>query len=205
MTVHRRLATTLLATAAALLALLPAGAVQAQSLSLANVHGTSLACLFSPSCSIVVHDTSAPVVLPGTTGSGFLQSRTADPAPAGTAAAGLIPYMWRLDLTGLSGLRSPCVRRVAIVTGDIAPLNYDLDRVLEDVFVVTAGGIGTEGPTSASLAPWLTWELGTPGLCAGESSFFFGLASAAAPRVTRAYLELTNNTLLQVEVRAPAP
>jgi hypothetical protein len=203
MTVHRRLAIHLLA-ASALLALLPAGAAEAQTLDLVNVHAANHFCLFSPTCTIVVHDTSSTVVIPHTTGSGYLQSRTADPAPAGTPGAGLIPYQWRLDLTGVSGLwRAPCVRRIAFVAGDHAPLNYDWDRVLEDVFVVTGGGMGTDGPVSAALAPWLTWELGSPGLCPGEGSYFFGLASAHAPRVTTAYLELTNNTLLQVEVRAP--
>src|SRR5581483_1139203 len=75
-----------------------AGAATAGSLTIVKVGAPAVNCVFQPSCTIPVSDTTGPADLGGAAGSGFLQSRTYSGAP-GTPAAGKTGYEYRLDLT----------------------------------------------------------------------------------------------------------
>src|SRR5829696_2466732 len=88
--------------------LIAAGALLAATLSAAplpvvNVDSTNITCLFSTSCVVTVDDSTSPIVLPNTTGEGFLQTRTFE-GGAGSEAEGLFAYLYRIDLTGLTAV-----------------------------------------------------------------------------------------------------
>jgi hypothetical protein len=80
----------------ALGAALPAAAV---NLDMVQVAAPAINCKFQSTCKMVANDSVANFTLPGTSGKAFLQSRTSAKGQAGTAAAGLTPYEYRLDLT----------------------------------------------------------------------------------------------------------
>ncbi|RMH15387.1 MAG: hypothetical protein D6696_20875, partial [Acidobacteria bacterium] len=168
-------------------------------------------CVFDADCRITVDDSSAHFVLAGATGDAFLQSRTAPAGEPGTPGEGLIPYEYRLDLRQLVGVTAlPCVTRLVLDFGPVAPLDYDGDGSPEDLFVVTGGGLGSVAPSAATQTGDAITIQFNPPVCAGahpgggESSFFFGLAAAGTPQATSAELTSSLGETLSLAVRTPA-
>src|SRR5947207_2615565 len=124
-------------------------AVSAVPLKVVNVSAPAINCVFNTPCTIMVSDKKDNVTL-SAGGTGFLQSRTFKGLP-GSPAAGLFGYEYRLDLRNAVGaLNIACVDWMTISFGPVVgSLNYGGDPKPDQVFVVTAGGIGTIGIASA--------------------------------------------------------
>lgn len=192
---------------AAGLALAPAAA--AQPLTIVTVGAPQINCLFSTSCSVTVSDHAAPFL-----STGFLQSRTFQGQP-GSPAAGKWVYEYRVDLTSVVGLAAiPQVTSLSVpFPAPIAAMDYNGDRTaLDQVFVVTTGGLGAVGPSSAVLMgdtihfaflPGINGG-GSPGP-AGQSSFFFGLVTDAPPTAVMARIEANVAPGTFLSARAPQP
>lgn len=187
------------------LALALAAAAEAQPLRIVAVGAPAVNCVFAPSCTVTVTDFSAPLFGPG-----FLQSRTYRAEP-GSPAAGLWVYEYRIDLRAVAG--GPGVAMVSGLAIDFGPvvntLDYDADgRRGDQVFVVTSGGLGSAGPTSAvQTGRVVTVRFSPPvhggsAAAGGQSSYFFGMVSAAPPRAMTARL-FTNRGTLALQARAP--
>ncbi len=80
---------------------LMAAAAQAASLSPVEVDALAISCLFNPGCTNVVEDSSSPLTLPGTVGTGSLQTRVIL-GESNSPAAGLFGYEYRIDLSGVT-------------------------------------------------------------------------------------------------------
>lgn len=178
----------------------------AASLSIVTVAAPDINCVFETDCTITVTDSSGTIPMPTITGTARLQSRTFTGMP-GAPAAGKTGYEYRVDLTQAQPIAEfACVTDLEIDFGPVAKLNYDKDRPLEDVFVVTKGGLGVVGLLSAEqTGDSILFTFSQP-VCAGESAnttFFFGLASNNAPVRTRAHVGVPG--LLPVPVPARAP
>lgn len=182
----------------------------AQPLSVVNVGAPAINCVFSTSCTLPVTDSSASIPLPGIAGTALLQSRTFT-ATAGAPAAGLRGYEYRVDLTSAVGiLNIPCVTGLRVTFGPAASLQYNGVGATEQVYVVTAGGLGSIGLASANRAgDDITFTFSSP-VCAGgspgsgDTSFFFGLASSRAPAAITAVAFPLGGGSLSVGARAPS-
>lgn len=188
-----------------------ATAVSAVPLDVVTVRAPAINCKFDTDCTITVDDTVAHFTLAGTAGDAFLQSRTFPPGEAGTAAAGLQAYEYRVDLTQLAGLLAlPCVSQLSLDFGPVAAVDYDGNGNDDQVYVVTAGGLGTIGLASAEqTGDRITFTFSSP-VCSGsapgngDTSFFFGLASTQPPRnVTAEAVPTLGNGPLSLDARAP--
>ena len=159
--------------------------------------------LFSPSGTITVSDIGPPLLPNGATGSGFLQSRLFPRAPAGTAAAGMFGYEYRVALTGASGGGpGACVRSLSLVFGPIVPLNYD-GSGLGNVFVTTQGGLGDVGPSAIEQTGDRVTFIFDPPVCPGQTSFFMGMTSRYPSRdVTADVRDVAGNTY-SIPAKAP--
>jgi hypothetical protein len=184
---------------------LSASAASALVLPISPVGAPAVNCVFSPTCTLPVTDTSAPLTLPGGAGSGFLQSRTFAGEP-GTQAEGLTGYEYRIDLRNIMGITFvPCVDRFTVDFGPGSSLDYDGDGDLERVYVVTSGGLGTVGPSSADKVGNVITFTFAPSVCAGETSYFFGLASPRPPRFVTAQVRTTTGDTVALQARVPEP
>src|ERR1700716_3387152 len=76
-------------------------AVEAIPLKVVNVSAPAINCVFNPTCTVTVNDTSDNIPM-STGGTGFLQSRTYPGAP-GAPANGLYAYEYRIDLRNAVG------------------------------------------------------------------------------------------------------
>ena len=123
--------------------------VEAGPLKVVNVSAPAINCVFNPTCTVTVNDTSDNITM-STGGTGFLQSRTYKGA-AGSPAAGLFAYEYRIDLRNAVGaVAISCIDWMTISFGPVVgSLNYGADAKPDQVFVVTGGGIGTIGIASA--------------------------------------------------------
>jgi len=180
------------------------------SLSLTNVSAPAINCKFDSDCTITVADSKDHFTLAATSGDAFLQSRTYPPGEAGSAAQGLHAYLYRLDLRQLAGVTAlPCVNRLKVDFGPVVRLDYNNDNVLDDVFVVTGGGLGSVTPSAASQSGRMVTFTFNPPVCAGsgpgagESSFFFGMTSATPPRPVVSEIRDTLGDTQNLDARAP--
>lgn len=161
------------------LLLLVCPALFAQPLKVVTVGAPGVNTVFNPSGVIPVQDFSSPIYT-----TGFLQSRNFDgvaPAPA----AGLHIYEYRVDLRNVVGVTFiPAITRLKVSFGPHVKLDYDKDGKLDDVFVITKGGLGNVTLASAvrsgndiifTFAGSGVGGGSAPGK--GDSSFFFGIAS----------------------------
>jgi hypothetical protein len=96
-----------------------------------------------------------------------------------------------------------------ITFGPVVSLDYNGDGATEQVFVVTAGGLGTVAPSSVDkTGNVVTFNFKTP-VCAGsapgkgETSYFFGLASTQSARAVTATVIPTLGGPLSLKARAP--
>jgi hypothetical protein len=178
--------------AIAVLALaLGASAVEAKPLKIVTVGAPAINCVFNPTCKLTVTDSSGNLDMPflATPGTAWLQSRTFTGEP-GTPGAGLTAYEYRLSMTQAAGL-GDCVLGLVLDFGPVTQLPYT-PGTLSDVYVVTAGGVGTVGLKSADQeGNIITFEFDKP-LCvppvpsSTATTFFFGLASPNTPKAISA-------------------
>ena len=185
--------------------LLVASSLFAQQLAIVNVQAPAVNYVFDPSGTISVQDFSAKIWT-----SGFLQSRTFR-GSARAPAKGLYVYEYRVDLQRWNGGLQPA-GEITSLTIDIGPnvkLDFDGDRKLDDIFVITKGGMGSIGLVSAvRTGNAVTFTFTTPvseGASAGkgESSFFFGIVSKH-PRKT-VIASVANSTGAPLSLKAWAP
>jgi hypothetical protein len=184
-------------------------AVEAAALKVVNVSAPAINCVFNPSCTVTVNDTSDNIAM-STGGTGFLQSRTYMGA-AGSPAAGLYAYEYRIDLRNAVGLTAiSCIDWMTISFGPVvSTLDYTGDAKPDQVFVVTGGGIGTIGIASAVQSGSTikfkftspVCEGGAPGK--GDSSFFWGLVSKTPAQFVTAKLHETGGVTHNLKARSP--
>ena len=180
-------------------------------LTVVNVGAPAINCVFSTTCKVVVSDSTSKIVIPGTSGSGFLQSRTYR-GLRGAPAAGFYVYEYRIDLSNVVGIVNiPSITSMTLDFGPVSGFDYNGDGAKGDqVFVVTSGGLGSVGVSSASkVGNTITFNFGggigaggSPGH--GQSSYFFGLVSKNAGTAVTAQLTVNTGGTLSVKARAAA-
>ena len=179
--------------------------LRAVPLRVVNVQAPNVNFVFDPSGTIVVQDLSSKIWT-----NGFLQSRTFRGA-AGAPAKGLYVYEYRVDLRNEVGIVAiPFITSLTIDVGPNVPLDFNGDRRLDDVFVITKGGMGTIALASAVRTGnnvKFTFASpvgggGSPGR--GESSFFFGIVSRYPRRTVMATAPNNIGAALSLEAWAPA-
>jgi hypothetical protein len=168
-------------------------------------------CVFHPSCTITVTDSVGHINLPNIEkpGTAWLQSRTYTGAP-GTPGAGKTGYEYRVSLTEAAG-SAECLGGLVLNFGPVAKLPYK-GGALADVFVITTGGLGTIGLSSAErFGNVIVFEF-SPQLCLDgaasikNTTFFFGLAADTEPEskpIAAQIFAIGNPPLYEVEARVP--
>jgi hypothetical protein len=180
---------------------------QAGPLTVVQVAAPGVNCVFNASCTITVSDTTAGIPLNFSAGTPFLQSRTFSGA-AGTPAAGLTGYEYRVDLTSAAG-SVDCLLGLVVDFGPVQLLPYKAGSTAH-VYVVTQGGLGSIGIKSAEQdGDVISFEFDKP-LCvginvgAGPTTFFFGLASTKAPHMISAGMwGFGTSAFISLAARAP--
>lgn len=183
--------------------------ITACNLKVVNVNAPAVNCVFDPSCTIQVTDSSDTIPLPAG-GTNFLQSRTFVGKP-GSPADGLYGHEYRIDLRNALGITHiPCVSSMKIEFGSVvSTLDYDGDGSADQVYVVTGGGLGSVGLASAEKSGnEITFTFsssvcagGSPG--SGQSTFFFGLASTLPAKYVTARVKEVSGPEHDVQARAP--
>ncbi len=169
---------------------------RADTLKIASVAAPAINCLFSTNCLISPEkEWAEDFVWLYNSGTGRLQSRVWL-GRAGTPAAGLYAYLYRVDLASMSG-ESGCVSTMSVPAPSSAvPMDFNADGTNEHVFVITQGGVGSIAPLSAladSGKIWISFGstfMSMTGVCPGESSFWVGFVSTKPPALAKANLEL---------------
>ncbi|MEJ0079326.1 MAG: hypothetical protein WDO17_28615 [Alphaproteobacteria bacterium] len=193
--------------ALAAFAMLP-GAASAQPLTIVEVSAPTINCVFNATCTVKVSDTSGNILLPTVApGNAWLQSRTYA-AQDNTPAAGFIGYEYRISMTPASG-QADCIESFNLNFGPHKPLPYK-NNTLADVFVTTGGALGTIGLKSAErFGDVIVFTLKSP-LCLDgpadikNTTFFIGLAAAAAPMHINAQILVTGfPPIYAVDARVP--
>jgi hypothetical protein len=181
----------------------------AAELSVVKVAAPVINCVFETDCTIVVTDTIGEMDLPNATGTALLQTRTFI-GKHGAPAAGKTGYEYRVDLTQAIAIGDvACVTSLEVDFGPVTKLQYNAAGPLDDVFVVTSGGLGTIGLRSAVQSDNVIAFTFSQPVCAvdtsgpGHTTFFFGLASTGAPRGIAAKIEAPGLDLIEVKARAP--
>ncbi len=183
--------------------------ITACSLKVAHVNAPAVNCVFDPSCTIAVTDSTDSIPLP-TGGTNFLQSRTFVGQP-GAPADGLYGYEYRIDLRNAMGITHiPCVNSLKIEFGPVvSTLDYDGDGNADQVYVVTSGGLGSVALDSVDKSGNdITFNLSSP-VCAGgspgtgQSTFFFGLTSTQPPEYVTSRVKEVSGPEHAVQARAP--
>lgn len=166
------------------------------SLKTANVSASAIYCIFDPSCTVTVTNSSTTPIPLEAGGTSLLYSRTFVGKP-GTPASGLYGYEYRIDLEKASETRvhveevgevtyMPCLRSITIEFGPVIDtLDFDGDKETGDLaYIVTRGGPGKIGIASMQkYSNRVTFHFDSP-LCVGgpdhpgDSTYFFGLVSS---------------------------
>ena len=172
-----------------------------------NVSAPNINCTFSPTCKVTVTDMSSPIW-----GGGFLQSRYYRALP-GSPAAGKYVYEYRVDLrNSLGTLAIGAITALRVTFGPDVMFDFNHDGRLDDVFVVTGGGMGNKGLTSAvrSLSS-ITFHFAGGGIAQGgspghgDSSYFFGIVSVRPKRNITVTAPNTLGPPLVLNAWAPMP
>jgi hypothetical protein len=179
---------------------------QAVAYRVVNVNAPSVNYVFNHTGSVTVTDKTSPVL-----DTGFVQSRIYR-SEATSPARGKYVYEYRVDLTNVVGITAPqWVTSMAVDFGGVTTLDFNRDgRAAEEVFVITSGGLGVVGLSSAvqvaanPLRFNFTRQIFSGASRGrGESSYFFGLVSQYPPRVINARVETSRGTQT-VSVYAPS-
>jgi hypothetical protein len=179
--------------------------VACSSLSVVTVNAPAVNTVFDPSGTIPVQDHTAPIWTDG-----FLQSRSFQ-GVAGAPAAGLFGYEYRIDLRQVAGILSiPFITSLAVDFGPhVNTLDYNGDGRADDVYVVTTGGLGNIGVSSATKSGnVITFNFNPPVAGGaspgrGDSTFFFGLASTHPRREITATANNNQGAPLTLSAWAP--
>jgi len=179
----------------------------AKPLTVVQVKAPDVNCVFQTSCSVTVSDSTADIPLNFSAGNPFLQSRTFTGAP-GTPAAGLTGYEYRVDMRSAGG-SVECLLGLVVDFGPVQALPYKAGGTAH-VYVVTQGGLGSVGVKSAEQdGSVIEFTFDKP-MCvgikanSGESTFFFGLASAKPPHaITAGMWGLGTPAYISLDARAP--
>jgi hypothetical protein len=183
-------------------------AAQAQLLKVVEVNAPKINCVFQTDCVIPVTDTTGIIALPllAAPGTVWLQSRTFA-GEAGAPGVGTTGYEYRVSMTQASG--SGCILGLNVNFGPHKQLPY-LNNALADVYVVTSGGLGTIGLTSAERFGDVIQFTFKSALCAdgapnvAKTTFFFGLAAPAAPmHVNATVFGIGTPSTFGVDARVP--
>jgi hypothetical protein len=186
---------------ASLTALLAQTPTRAATLTVVNVAAPAVNCVFNASCTVTVNDSVGNLTWTALGNGAFLQSRTY-PAQAGTPGAGTTAYEYRVDLRQGSGF-TDCLVGMVVNFGPVKQLTYPQNQPAQ-VFVVTQGGLGDVGIKSAEQDGSVITLTFDGYLCAGKSSYFFGLASTAAPQTTAGTLfGIGSAGFIQADMRVP--
>jgi hypothetical protein len=179
----------------------------AQNLNRVDVNAPRINCVFNTTCRVTVTDLATPYL-----GNGLLQSRTFQAAP-GSPAAGKWVYQYRIDIRNVAGTTAiPLVTTLSMpVAAPIVSMDYNGDgNATDQVFIITSGGLGSVGPSTA----WLHGDTlhftfsppvaggSAPG--AGQSSYFFGFVTESAPSDVAARIEANVAPGVFLAARAPA-
>jgi hypothetical protein len=184
-----------------------ASIAHAGPLTIVDVAAPPVNCVFHLNCIIPVTDSTAPIPLPFTAGSPFLQSRTFTGMP-GTPAAGTFGYEYRLDLSSAAGALD-CLLGLVVNFGPVASLPYTSGSIAH-VYVIKQGGLGTVGIKSAEQdGSVITFTFEKP-MCVGaapgmgQSTFFFGSASTKQPHeIDAGMFGYGNPPFISLKARAP--
>ena len=185
-----------------------ASAAPTAVLDMVNVGAPAINCIFDSDCTITVYDSTDTIVLPDSSGSGFIQTRTFPVGEADTQADGLYAYLYRIDMRDATAhsATTPCVNWLTLDFGAVEQLNYDGSGGVEDVFVITSGAVGSVSPVEVRQnGDEIQVDFGV-GVCAGDSSRFVGLTSKLPAQPIKANVFGWNDgpTLdKDVAVRAP--
>jgi hypothetical protein len=179
----------------------------AGELTVVQVKAPDVVCVFQTSCSVTVADSTADIPLNYSAGTPFLQSRTFTGAP-GTPAAGLTGYEYRVDMRSAGGAVD-CLLGLVVDFGPVAALPYKAGTKA-DVYVITQGGLGSVGVKSAEQTGSVIEFTFDKPMCvgpkasSGESTFFFGLASAKPPHaITAGMWGHGTPAYISLDARAP--
>lgn len=177
----------------------------ASPLRVAEVSAPEINTWFDPSGTVTVTDVAPELRLRGTTGNGFIQSRLAPRAVAGTRAEGLYPYEYRVALNGLTSTGAAVgVERMELDVGPITALDY-AGTGAAALFEVTRGGLGDVRLASAEQTARGRLVLRfAPPVHAGATSYFIGMVSPHPPRQAAIRIVDSAGRCYDVEGRAPA-
>ena len=183
-------------------------AIAAAPLRVVSVSAPAINCVFNPSCTVSVQDSSDNIPM-STGGTGFFQSRTFVGAP-GAPAPWANVYEYRIDLRNAVGATAiSCIDWMKFDFGEVASLDFNSDSRPDQVFVVTGGGIGTIGIASAiQTGNNIKFNFTSP-ICSGgapgkgDSSFFWGLVSKTSPKLVSATLHEAGGATHVVKTRSP--
>jgi hypothetical protein len=182
-------------------ALLAPGSAHAALLTVVDVAAPAVNCVFDADCSVVVNDSTGTLQYTPLGEGAFVQTR-AYPGDVGAPGAGTTAYLYRVDL--VQGVASTeCLVGMVVDFGPVTKLTYPSNQPA-DVFVITQGGVGSVGIASAEQdGDVITFTFSAP-LCAGQSSYFFGLAAAGPPQSSTATLfGYGSPPFVQTGARAP--
>ena len=179
--------------------------VPAMAYTVVNTSAPQINCVFTPTCSIPILNHVYTLSNGGKISTRIFQGQS------GAPAYGKWVYIYRVDMTNAVGvLNIPYVSGMSIgAWGPVLSFDYNFDSVATDqVFVVTAGGSGTIGLSSAGWFWGVTYFTfsspiyggSQPGQ--GQSSYFFGLTSDHPPVIRNATVQTANGTVT-VTVYAP--
>jgi hypothetical protein len=159
-------------------------AAEGQPLAITNVRSPSIHCFYSTDCTVTVEDTVDDLITVNDVVVGSLQTRTFHGQP-GAPLEALRGYQFRVvvpDAAGDGGAR--CLDAFAVdFNGTIDRIAYNGDGVGADIYVITRGGVGSVAPIAVELVDGqLRVQFGRPGLCPGQSTYFFGFTSSEPPK-----------------------
>jgi hypothetical protein len=180
---------------------------QAAKLTVVKVAAPAVNCVFNASCKVAVQDSVSNLTWSAFGDGAFLQSRT-HPGNAGAPGAGTTAYEYRVDLRNGTSF-TDCLVGMVIDFGPVKALTYPQNQPAPPnqpahVFVVTHGGIGSVGIKLAVQEGSVITFTFDNYLCAGQSSFFFGLAGGTTPKSTPGTLFGIGSTgFIQADVRVP--
>jgi hypothetical protein len=181
-------------------------------LRIVEVSAPDIYCEFDSDCQITPTNFPGRFVVPGTTGTAVLWSRLFPVGEPKTPAEGLYAYLYQFDLRKLVGATfSACIKALSIDFGPVVPRDYNGDRRLDHVFVMTKNSPGTIAPAAAEqVNDTITFYFRQP-VCpafpekAGDRTFFFGLASPNPSTVVTAQAWDTQGANLTLDAQAPSP
>jgi hypothetical protein len=179
--------------------------IPAMALNVVNTSAPAINCPFSTTCTVGVSDMGSN--LPN---GGRIQSRIFQGQP-GSPLAGKWVYEYRVNMANAVGFTYVPYVDGMYIAGWGTPVAYDYNfdsNYTDQVFVVTAGGIGTVGLSSVNAFWGITFfNLSSPVYGGsfpgdGESSYFFGMVSIYPPTVKTAQVH-QDNGYVAVNVYAP--